>query len=130
MAAPGDSASFPVTSLDYTLSATGGVPSDVRSRLMQKQDGSYYLLLWRNLKVWDEVNRADISNAQVTVTVNLAGGKKFNTFTKLKYGISTSSTSDADWGLINVGSSTNSGTTTQSIAVSDSLTLLKFTVRN
>ena len=63
------------------------------------------------------------------VTVTLGGGKKFNTFTKLKYGVSTASTTDADWSLINVGSGTNSGTTTQGIFVSDSLTLLKFTVQ-
>ena len=43
----------------------------VRDVLLQKADGSYWLALWQDSKVWDESARTDIANPLVPVRVTL-----------------------------------------------------------
>jgi hypothetical protein len=57
----GDSA--PVASpggLRFSLSGAG---PDVRQLLLRSADGSYALVLWRSVSVWDQANRVDLSPA-------------------------------------------------------------------
>lgn len=62
--------------LDYTLSNTGdpdgsGTGGAVKDSLFQKADGSWWLGLWQDSKVWDPEPRKDISNSAVRVSVTL-----------------------------------------------------------
>jgi hypothetical protein len=64
------------TPLDYTLSNTGdpdgsGTGGAVKDSLFQKADGSWWLALWQDSKVWDVESRKDISNSAVRVSVTL-----------------------------------------------------------
>ena len=45
----------------------------VKDVLLQKADGSYWLALWQDSKVWDESARTDIANPRVPVQVTLDG---------------------------------------------------------
>ena len=64
---PGN-ASFETTALDYRLDDT---PEDVRELLLQKRDGTYYLLLWREVESYDyaEGQKKELSPDPRSVTV-------------------------------------------------------------
>jgi hypothetical protein len=64
LADPGPS--FAPRPLDYSLV---NAPSDVRQVLLQKRDGTYWLALWREVSVWDQVNRVDLYPPSAAVTV-------------------------------------------------------------
>jgi hypothetical protein len=53
--------------LEYSLSA----PQDVRHVLLQKRDGSFALVLWRAVPVWDPAGRRPLAAGPVTATVTL-----------------------------------------------------------
>lgn len=61
--------SFAAGKLNYSLA---GATSDVKKLLLQKRDGTFYLLLWRELSVWDTTYKRDLSNPSLNVTLNLA----------------------------------------------------------
>lgn len=46
-------------------------PSDVHHTLLQKSDGTFYLLLWREVSSWDTAKQAEIAVAPARVTVRL-----------------------------------------------------------
>jgi hypothetical protein len=50
-----------------------GAPDDLRRLLLQKRDGSYYLVLWRAARVWDPDTRQPLAVAANDVTVQLDG---------------------------------------------------------
>lgn len=67
-------ASFTLGSLDYTLS---GNTTDVHHALFQKSAGSglpprFFLVLWQEVKSWDNTNKRDINvpNRKLTLTLN------------------------------------------------------------
>lgn len=62
---------FSPESLNYQLS---GQLTNVHHTLLQKRDGTFYLILWQEVKSWDNVNRKDIivADKAVTVTLNTA----------------------------------------------------------
>ena len=53
--------------LDYTIS---GDQTNLRQLLLQKRDGSFYLVLWRSTSVWDTTNQAPLNPGSTPVTVN------------------------------------------------------------
>jgi outer membrane biosynthesis protein TonB len=59
---------FSPSSLDYSLE---GAPSTARQLLLQKRDGSFYLVLWNRVSVWDQSKRADVNPADASVTLKL-----------------------------------------------------------
>lgn len=61
-------AGFAPQSLDYSLS---GMPASGQQILLQKRDGSFYLVLWNRVSVWDTASRTDLDPADVQVTVEL-----------------------------------------------------------
>lgn len=63
---PGDS--FPLKSLDYTLS---GDTKNVRHILLQKRDGTFYLVLWLSVPSYDLKSKRELSVPKQTVTLNL-----------------------------------------------------------
>ncbi len=62
-------APFTPASLSYTLE---DAPSTAQQLLLQKRDGSFYLVLWNRVSVWDRGSRSDIDPADVPVTVKLS----------------------------------------------------------
>ena len=62
---------FKPTSLDYTLA---GETKDVRQLLLQKRDGTYYLLLWLEVEGWNGDQQQTFSPAAQRVTVQLPAG--------------------------------------------------------
>src|SRR5207249_12221368 len=54
--------------LHYTLTA----PSSVHHTLLQKSDGTTYLLLWNEVSSWNLTTQSDINNTDLSVTVSLA----------------------------------------------------------
>lgn len=66
LADPGGS--FAPGSLSYTLS---GAPSSARQMLLQKRDGSFYLVLWNQVSVWDTAARTDLNPNDSQVTLRL-----------------------------------------------------------
>jgi hypothetical protein len=60
---------FQPKSLDYTLS---GATKDVHSTLLQKRDGRFYLVLWREMSSYNLTTKQDISvpSQKVTLTLN------------------------------------------------------------
>lgn len=56
--------------LSYSLTRPGTMP--ISQTLLQKRDGTFVLLLWRNVSVWDFKNRADTPVSPVNVTIGLA----------------------------------------------------------
>ncbi len=59
---------FSPASLDYSVS---GAPSTAQQLLLQKRDGSFYLVMWNRVSVWNTSNRIDVDPADVAVTVRL-----------------------------------------------------------
>jgi hypothetical protein len=59
---------FAPESLAYRLE---GAPPTAQELLLQKRDGSFYLVLWNRVGVWDKGERADTNPADVPVTVKL-----------------------------------------------------------
>jgi hypothetical protein len=55
--------------LDYSLE---GATPDIRTLLLQKRDGSFWLALWREVDVWDESSGGDLHPPEQQVTVRLA----------------------------------------------------------
>ena len=66
LADPGPS--FTPGSLSYSLS---GAPSSARQVLLQKRDGSFYLVLWNQVSVWDTAARTELNPADAQVTLRL-----------------------------------------------------------
>jgi hypothetical protein len=64
----GEQNSVAAGKLDYT--ATG--PSTLRHVLLQKSDGSFWIALWNDVKVWDPVNRVDLFPADASVSINVS----------------------------------------------------------
>jgi hypothetical protein len=60
---------FQPTSLAYSLS---GGTSNVQQLLLQKRDGSYYLLLWSELPGWDATSGLPIAVAPQNVSITFA----------------------------------------------------------
>jgi hypothetical protein len=60
---------FAPTSLQYSVSGGG---NNLEQVLLQKRDGSYWLLLWQAVSIWDANNQTNVSVGAVpaTVTVN------------------------------------------------------------
>lgn len=62
-------AKFQTGKLDYTLS---GNTNDVHSTLLQKSKGEFYLILWQEVRSWDNDSKKDISVGDRQIKVNLA----------------------------------------------------------
>ena len=60
--------SFPLKSLDYKLS---GNTTDVHQTLLQKRDGNLYLILWQEVRSWDNKKKKDVAIADRKVTLNM-----------------------------------------------------------
>jgi hypothetical protein len=61
-------ARFTPASLSYSLE---GAPSTAQQLLLQKGDGSFYLVLWNRVSVWDRDSRSDVDPADVSVNLKL-----------------------------------------------------------
>src|SRR5206468_543837 len=61
-------ATFSAGTLNYTITA----PSSVHHTLLEKSDGTFYLLLWNDVLSWNVSTQQDIVNADVATTVALA----------------------------------------------------------
>ncbi len=61
-------AQFTPSSLSYSLE---GAPATAQQMLLQKRDGSFYLVLWNKVSVWDTSRRVDLDPADVPVTLKL-----------------------------------------------------------
>lgn len=57
--------------LSYSV---GGAPDDLRRLVLEKSDGSHYLVLWRAARVWDPDARRPLPVAPKAVTVSLPPG--------------------------------------------------------
>ena len=60
---------FAPGSLDYSLD---GASSDIRTVLLEKRDGSFWLALWRQADVWNEASGGDLYPVDEQVTLRLA----------------------------------------------------------
>ncbi len=58
---------FVPSAFDYTLVNT---TPDIHQTLLQKRDGTFYLVLWREVRSYDKLADRDISVPQQKVTVN------------------------------------------------------------
>lgn len=67
---------FKPVSLDYTLS---GNHKSIRSTLLQKSDGTFFLILWQDADSWNSESKKDIAVAALNVKLSLA-----NTATKIE----------------------------------------------
>lgn len=56
-----DGNSAPVASPGGLQVAVAGAPADLRQLLLRSADGSYALVLWREVSVWDRVARLDLN---------------------------------------------------------------------
>jgi hypothetical protein len=63
-----DTGAHAKSSLSFGFGA--GDAANLRHVLLQKRDGSFYLALWRNTKVWDPVKRVDLAYSSPDLTVN------------------------------------------------------------
>lgn len=61
-------AKFSPGSLDYTLSGDTG---QVHTTLLQKSSGEFYLIVWQEVKSWDNENKKDIGIAKREINLNL-----------------------------------------------------------
>ncbi|HEV7615862.1 MAG TPA: hypothetical protein VGO36_06500 [Solirubrobacterales bacterium] len=61
-------AQFAPGSLSYSLE---GAPSTAQQLLLQKRDGSFYLVLWNRVSVWNRDSRSDVDPADAAVTLKL-----------------------------------------------------------
>jgi hypothetical protein len=59
---------FTPASLSYSLE---GAPATAQQLLLQKRDGSFYLVLWNRVGVWDKGKRVDVDPADASVTLKL-----------------------------------------------------------
>jgi hypothetical protein len=59
--------SFSPGTLDYSL---GGNQENLHQLLLQKQDGSFCLALWRDTSVWDPVNKVALNPGSSPVTIS------------------------------------------------------------
>jgi hypothetical protein len=69
-----DAASFSPGSLDYSVS---GLSDTGHTSLIEKSNGSFQVMIWNELPVWDPVSHQPIANSSTSVTVNL--GQNFGT---------------------------------------------------
>ncbi|HEV7615861.1 MAG TPA: hypothetical protein VGO36_06495 [Solirubrobacterales bacterium] len=53
--------------LEYRLE---GAPATVQQLLLQKRDGSFYLVLWNRVSVWDPATRSDLDPPDVPIAVD------------------------------------------------------------
>jgi hypothetical protein len=60
--------SFTPSSLSYSVE---GAPSTAQQLLLQKRDGTLYLVLWNRVSVWNVSTRTDIDPPDVPITVKL-----------------------------------------------------------
>ena len=62
--------------LDYTV--TG--PATLRHLLLEKGDGSFWLALWNDVRVWDPVARADLFPADATASLSFDGQRTWSLY--------------------------------------------------
>jgi len=62
-------ANFTPGSLDYTLE---GDTTNIHNTLLQKSDGTFYLILWQEVPSFDLQQQVDISVPEVQTTLNLS----------------------------------------------------------
>jgi hypothetical protein len=60
---------YPVLILDYNI--TGG-DANMRELVLQKQDGTYWLMVWEQEQVWDPTTYQVLSAASFPVTLNMS----------------------------------------------------------
>jgi hypothetical protein len=63
-----NASSFTPQRLSYSLS---GSIANVKAYVLQKSNGTHYLVLYRDVSSWDTIARTEISNPNVSLTVNL-----------------------------------------------------------
>lgn len=68
---------FTTRSLNYSLT---GAPADLRTVLLQKRDGRFYLVLWRDVSIYDPVKRATLNVPAVNVGIRLASPAGISVF--------------------------------------------------
>lgn len=71
-----DSGPTTLNPLDYQLTTGTGT---VRSYLLQKSDGSHWLAVWNDVKIWD-TTLGDLSPADVSVTLTLQQTRTIDTY--------------------------------------------------
>ena len=59
---------FKPVSLDYTLD---GKSKDIKSTLLQKSDGTFFLILWQDADSWNSETKKDITVAPLDVKLSL-----------------------------------------------------------
>lgn len=59
---------FTPDALSYSLQ---GAPSSARQLLLQKRDGSFYLVLWNQVSAWNDESLVDLDPADPKITVQL-----------------------------------------------------------
>ena len=69
--------SFATTPLDYTVQ---GAPAGLRQLLLQKRDGSWYLVIWNATSVWDPSRRLELTPAGAQVTLGLPAPMAVETY--------------------------------------------------
>jgi len=72
--------SFSPGKLNYSFSASTG---DVHHALLQKSNGDFYLMLWRNALSYDRSAHADIANGDALVTITL--GQSISRVSQYRY---------------------------------------------
>jgi hypothetical protein len=74
-------ANFTPGSLDYTLTLNGaGDLSTVHHTLLQKSDGSFYLMLWQEVGSFDRPTQTIINNPALSVTLSLSQAMNASTY--------------------------------------------------
>jgi hypothetical protein len=68
---------FATSALNFTLS---GAPTSVHHTLLQKSDGTFFLMIWNDVMSWDLTGAQDIDNADVPVTLSLTGSFDVRTY--------------------------------------------------
>jgi hypothetical protein len=63
--------SFTPSSLDFTLTLTGG-NANLHQVLLQKRNGTFWLALWQDVSVFDKSTNTDLTNPDLPVTLNFA----------------------------------------------------------
>ncbi len=71
------SRNVPGGNLSYSIS---GAPGNLRSTLLQKSNGNFYLVLWQDASVWDVSRRVDLTNPDATVTVSFAESRNVSVY--------------------------------------------------
>jgi hypothetical protein len=85
--------SFTASTLDYTLSA---MPSSVHSLLFQKSNGTFYLVLWNEVKNWDAAIGKAIYTEAVPLTLRINQPvNRVRTFLPLTHGAVATETFDS-----------------------------------